>query len=62
VKSFLICVPALHQIMEKEMGGACSTHGRNEKIHEASVGKPGRSRRNWDDNIEMDHKDIEYGL
>jgi hypothetical protein len=49
---------------EDEMGGAYSTHGRDEKcIH--LIGKPegkrshGRPRRRWEDDIRMDLKETE---
>jgi hypothetical protein len=45
------------------MGGACSTHGRDESVYKILVGKPeenrpvGRSRR-WGDIIRVDLREI----
>jgi hypothetical protein len=48
------------------MGGACNTRGREEKYIDVLVGKPeekrpfGRPRRIWEDNIEVDNKEIRW--
>jgi hypothetical protein len=49
------------------MGGACSMNGENRNAYRILVGKPeaerplGRSRRRWEDNIRMDHREIGWG-
>jgi len=46
------------------MGGACSTHGRDEKCIKilvrtpGSKRPPGRSMRRWEDNIRMDLREL----
>jgi hypothetical protein len=51
---------------EDEMGGKCSTHGRDEKWYKILVGKPEGKRplrihkRRWEDNIRMDHREIRW--
>jgi hypothetical protein len=48
------------QIKEDDIGGACNTHGKNEKYINILVGKPdgkrplGRPKRRWEDNIWVD--------
>jgi hypothetical protein len=50
------------------VGGACGTHGRGEKRVQGLVGKPegkrplGRPRRRWEDGIEMDLREIGWGV
>jgi hypothetical protein len=52
------------QSKEDEMGGACGVHGEGENI---LVGKPegrrplGTPRCRWEDNIEMDLREIGFG-
>jgi hypothetical protein len=47
-----------------EMGGACSTYGREERV---LLGKPeekrplGRPRLRWEDNIKMDIQKVGWG-
>jgi hypothetical protein len=43
------------------MGGACSTNGENRNAFRILVGKPGRPRLRWEDNIKMDLREIELG-
>jgi hypothetical protein len=49
------------------MGRAYSTHGEKRNAHRILVGKPegklplGRSRRRWEDNIKIDHREIGWG-
>jgi hypothetical protein len=45
------------------MGGTCSTYGGLKNTYKIFVGKPerrslGRTRRRWESNIQMDHKEI----
>jgi hypothetical protein len=47
--------------MKYEMGGTCSTHGRDEKLIQYFVEKPEEKRpfrttRRWENNIKMDLK------
>jgi hypothetical protein len=50
-----------------EVGGACGTHGRGEKVYKVLVGKPegkrplGRPRCRWEDGIRMDLREIGLG-
>jgi hypothetical protein len=50
--------------MENEVGGACSTHGRGEKVYSVLLGKLevkrplGRPRLRWKDGIRMDLREI----
>jgi hypothetical protein len=46
-------------ITEREMGGACDTHGGGEKSIRGSGGKTRRKRvsLNWEDNIKIDFKE-----
>jgi hypothetical protein len=55
--------------MSKDMkGGACSTHGGDEKCIQNLVGKHegksplGRPGYRWEDNIKMDLREIGFGL
>jgi hypothetical protein len=42
-----------------EVGGACSAHGENENWFNILVEKPeGRPRRRWEDNIEVDLREL----
>jgi hypothetical protein len=49
---------------ENEMGGTCGTHGGGERCLQVSVGNPEgkrpleRPRRRWEDNIEMDLREV----
>jgi hypothetical protein len=51
-------------IETNEVGGACSTYRESRSVHRVLVGKPerkrplGRPRRNWEDNIKMDLKEV----
>jgi hypothetical protein len=69
MRSFITCT--LHQyysgdqIKEDEMGGACSTHGRDEKCIQYFGGKPegkrlGRPRCTWEDNIRMELRELRW--
>jgi hypothetical protein len=55
------------QVMEDEMGRACSTNEAKRKACRILVGKPegkrtlGRPRRRWVDNIKMDLREIGWG-
>jgi hypothetical protein len=43
------------------MDGKCGTHGKMRNAYKIIVGKPeGRSRRRWEDNIEMNVMEIEW--
>ena len=48
------------QIEKNDMGGACSTYGREQSVYRVSAGKPKgnrplrRPRHRWEDNIKMD--------
>jgi hypothetical protein len=50
------------------MGGACSAYGWKRGVYRVLVRKPegkkplGRSRRRWEDNINMDLQEVEYKL
>jgi hypothetical protein len=50
------------------VGGACGTHGREEKMYKVLVGRPegkrplGRPRRSWQDGIRMDLREIGWGV
>jgi hypothetical protein len=52
------------QAKANEVGGACGTHGRGDKVYKVLVGKPegkrplGRPRRRWEDGIRMDLREI----
>jgi hypothetical protein len=56
----------IRQVKANEVGGACGTHGRGEKI--VQVGKPegkrplGRPRRRWEYGIRMDLREIGLGV
>jgi hypothetical protein len=49
------------------VGGACGTHGKEEKVCRVLVGKPEgkrpleRPRRRWEDAIKMDLREIGWG-
>jgi hypothetical protein len=49
------------------MGRACSTNGEKRNAYRISVRNPerkrpvGRPKRRWEDNIEMDHRQIGWG-
>jgi hypothetical protein len=49
----------IRQVNRYEVGGACGTHGRGEKVYKVLVGKPegkrplGRPRRRWENGIRM---------
>jgi hypothetical protein len=49
------------------MGGECGSHGGCEGAYNILVGRPegrrplGRHRRRWEDNIEMDLREIGFG-
>jgi hypothetical protein len=49
------------------MGGACGVHGEVRGAYNVLVGRPegrrplGRPRRRWEDNIEMDLREIGFG-
>jgi hypothetical protein len=53
--------------IQHDVGGACGTHGRVEKVYKVLVGKPegkrplGRPRRRWEDGIRMDLMEIGLG-
>jgi hypothetical protein len=53
--------------MEDKMSRACKTHGEERSTYRVLVGKPdgkrplGRPRRRWEDNIEMDIREIGWG-
>jgi hypothetical protein len=55
------------QVEEDEMGGPCSTNGREEETYRLLMGKPekkrplGRPRRRWVDNIRMDRGEVGWG-
>jgi hypothetical protein len=55
------------QIEKYEMGGACSTHGGEERLYRVLVGKPeekrplGRPWHRWEDNIQMDLWEVGWG-
>ena len=68
----LYCSPNIirgDQIENNEIGGACSTYGREEMrgVYRVLVGKPerkrplARSRRRWEDNIKMDLQEVGCG-
>jgi len=48
------------------MGGACGTYWEKRNAYMVLLGKPegkrplGRLKRSWEDNIEMDHKEVEW--
>ena len=50
------------------MGGACSAYGVEEKFIQGFVVKPegkrplGRTRRRWEDNIQMDRQEVGCGV
>jgi hypothetical protein len=50
------------------MGRACGTNGENMNAYSIMVGRPegkrplGRPKRRWLDNIEMDLREIEWGV
>ena len=53
--------------MKNEMGGACGTYWETRNAYIVLLGKPegkrplGRLTRRWEDNIEMDHKEVGWG-
>jgi hypothetical protein len=53
--------------MKNEMGGACGTYWETRTVYMLLLGKPegkrslGRLTRRWEDNIEMDHKEVGWG-
>ena len=55
------------QIKKNEMGGACSTYGGRRGAYRVLVGKPNgkrqleRPRNRWEDTIEMDLQELEWG-
>jgi hypothetical protein len=55
------------QVKANEVGGACGTHGRGEKVYKVLVGKPegkrplGRPRRRWEDEVRMELREIGLG-
>jgi len=57
-----------NQIKEDEIGGACSTRGKDEKVCSILVGKPegkrplGRPRCRWKDNDRRNLRVGKYGL
>jgi hypothetical protein len=57
----------IRQVKANEVGGACSTHRRGEKVYKVLVGKPegkrplGRPKRRWEDGIRMDLREIDLG-
>jgi hypothetical protein len=52
--------------VKDEVGGACSSHGEVINAYTMLIGKPegkrllGRPRRKWEDNIQMDLKEIRW--
>jgi hypothetical protein len=40
------------------MGGTCSTYGERRGLYRVLVGKPGRPRLRWEDNIKMDLQEV----
>jgi hypothetical protein len=56
-----------NKIKKNEMGGVCSTDGKERGVYRVLVGKPegkrplGKPRRRWEDNIKMDLQDVGCG-
>jgi hypothetical protein len=73
MRNFIICThPQISlgrsgQVKANEVGRACGTHGRGEKMYKVLVGKPegkrlvGRPRLRWEDRIRMDLGEIGLG-
>jgi hypothetical protein len=64
VRSSIICTFHHDQLTGEEMGGKCSTNGRNEKCIQILILKPegkialGRPGHEWENSIRMDLKEI----
>jgi hypothetical protein len=71
MRSLMICILikycSVEKIKKNGMGGTCSTCGRDERCIQVLVGKPegkislGRSRHKWEDNINMDLREVGCG-
>jgi hypothetical protein len=71
MRNFIICThPQISlgkSVKANEVGGACGTHGRGEKMYKVLLGKPegkrpfGRPRRRWEDGIRMDLRETGLG-
>jgi hypothetical protein len=54
MRSFIICTHpqiSLGKSSQGEVGGACSTHGRGERIVQGFVGKPPKERDHLEDQV-----------